>query len=74
MRGYPKSSQLSKQRQHPSRRHDAHHVPARVHQRPARIARLHWQADLEIARGIRRACQRRDFSFGKHGEMMNEEG
>ena len=42
-------------------RHDAHHVPARVHQRPARIARLHRQADLEIARVIRRARQRRDF-------------
>jgi hypothetical protein len=42
-------------------RHDAHHVPARVHQRPARIARLHRQADLKIARVIRRARQRRDF-------------
>jgi hypothetical protein len=48
-------------------RHDAHHVPARVHQRPARIARLHRQADLEIAWVIRRARQRRDFPLGQLG-------
>ena len=32
-----------------------------VHQRPARIARLHRHADLKIARVIPRAGQRRDF-------------
>ena len=33
-------------------RHHAHHVAALVHQRAARIARLHRQADLKIARVI----------------------
>ena len=45
-------------------RNDAHHVPVRLHQRAARIARLHRQADLEITRVIRRAGQRRDFPRG----------
>jgi len=52
-------------------RHDAHHVPARIYQCPARIARLHRQADLEIARVIRRARQRR--RGNAEGRRMNEE-
>ena len=36
-------------------RHDADDVAPVIHQRPARIARLHRHADLKIARVIRRA-------------------
>jgi len=49
-------------------RDDAHHVPVRLHQRAARIARLHRHADLEITRVIRRAGQRRDFPLASLGE------
>jgi hypothetical protein len=38
-----------------------------IHQRAARIARLHRQADLKITRVILRAGQRRDFSPRKLG-------
>jgi hypothetical protein len=44
-------------------RHHAHLVPALIHQRAARIARLHRHADLEIPRVIPRAGQRRDLAL-----------
>ena len=46
-------------------RHDADHVAPLIHQRPARIARLHRHADLKIPRVIPRAGQRRDFPLGQ---------
>ena len=48
-------------------RHDADHVAPLIHQRPARIARLHRHADLKIPRVIPRAGQRRDFPLGQLG-------
>ena len=41
-------------------RHDADDVAPLIHQRPARIARLHRRADLKIPRVIPRAGQRRE--------------
>jgi hypothetical protein len=38
-----------------------------IHQRPARISRLHRHADLEIPRVIPRAGQRRDLALGQLG-------
>jgi len=40
-------------------------LPPLIHQRPARIARLHRRADLKIPRVIPRAGQRRDFPLGQ---------
>ena len=48
-------------------RHDADDVAPLIHQRPARIARLHRRADLKIPRVIPRAGQRRDFPLGQLG-------
>ena len=50
--------------------HDADDVAPLIHQRPARIARLHRHADLKIARVIRRAGQRRDFPIGQLGREL----
>ena len=50
--------------------HDADDVAPLIHQRPARIARLHRHADLKIARVIRRAGQRRDFPIGQPREII----
>src|SRR5208283_3237090 len=49
---------------------DADDVAPLIHQRPARIARLHRHTDLKITRVIRRAGQRRDFPLGQPREII----
>src|SRR5208337_4932687 len=48
-------------------RYHADHVAVFIHQRPARIARLHRHADLEIPRIIHRTGQRRDLPLASLG-------